>query len=92
MLEVPAAIACADVGDLDAARIHLAGAEQSARLWDGTAWVAAIDEARAHLTAAEGDTPAAIRALGDAAAAFDAAGQPLDADRCRSSAHHLAER
>jgi tetratricopeptide (TPR) repeat protein len=84
MLAVPAAEACADVGDLDDARRHLAEAEKSAQLWQGTAWQAAIAEAQAHVLRAEGDAAAANHRLGEAAALFAAAGQPLDADRCRA--------
>ncbi len=82
MLAVPAAAACADAGDLDEARRHLAVAERSAALWSGTAWQAAITEARAHLDQAEGDLDAARHRLREAAELFTAAGQPLDADRC----------
>jgi hypothetical protein len=59
MLAVPAAAACADAGDLDEDRRHLAVAERSAALWSGTAWQAAITETRAHLDQAEGDLDAA---------------------------------
>ena len=38
MLAVPAAILCADTGDLAAAGRHLAVAATSATRWDGTAW------------------------------------------------------
>ena len=82
MLAVPAAIACADAGDLDDARHHLAIAERSAALWKGSAWQAAIAEARAHLHRAEGDGETARRRLREAAELFAAAGQPLDVDRC----------
>lgn len=82
MLAVPAAVACADAGDLDEARGYLAAAEQSAALWKGTSWQAAITEARAHLDRAEGDANAARARLLEAAELFAAAGQPLDADRC----------
>ena len=82
MLDVPAAVACADAGDLDDARQHLSAAERSAALWKGTAWQAAIAEARAHLHRAEGDHDAARRWLLEAAELFAASGQPLDTDRC----------
>jgi DNA-binding SARP family transcriptional activator len=82
MLAVPAAIACADAGDLDDARHHLAIAERSAALWKGSAWQASIAEARAHLHRAEGDGETARRRLREAAELFAAAGQPLDVDRC----------
>jgi DNA-binding SARP family transcriptional activator/tetratricopeptide (TPR) repeat protein len=82
MLAVPAAVACADAGDLDDARGYLATAERSAALWKGTSWQAAITEARAHLDRAEGDADAARARLLEAAELFAAAGQPLDADRC----------
>jgi DNA-binding SARP family transcriptional activator/tetratricopeptide (TPR) repeat protein len=81
-LEVPAAVACADAGDLDDARRYLAAAERSAAFWKATSWQAAIAEARAHLDRAEGDEQAARRRLREAAELFAAAGQPLDVDRC----------
>lgn len=83
MLAVPAVKACAAVGDLDDARRHLAAAESSARLWDGTAWQASLLEARAHLARAEGDAGAKAM-LDEAADLFAAYGQPLDEQRCRS--------
>jgi DNA-binding SARP family transcriptional activator/tetratricopeptide (TPR) repeat protein len=82
MLEVPAAIACADVGDLDHARRHLAVAERSAKLWEGTSWQAAVLEARAHLATAEHDPEQAETLLRQAVEHFERAGQPLDAARC----------
>lgn len=81
--EVPSAIACADAGDLDQARRHVEAAEVLADLWEGTAWQAAILEARAHVARAQGDVEGARRMLADAARIFDEAGQPLDAARCR---------
>jgi hypothetical protein len=83
MLAVPAAIACARSGDLAHARHHLAIAEQSAKLWEGTAWEAALTEARAHISAAERDARAPTL-FEEAADQFTRAGQPLDAARCRS--------
>jgi DNA-binding SARP family transcriptional activator len=84
MLDVPAATACADAGDVNDARAHLADAERSAALWQGTAWQAAIAEAWAHLHRAEGDADAARHKLTEAAELFTVAGQPLDARRCLS--------
>ncbi len=82
MFEVPATIASADAGRLDAARSHLALAEASAARWSGSAWTAAVAEARAHLAAAEGDDDGFRRHIAEAAELFTAAGQPLDAARC----------
>lgn len=84
--EIPAAIACADAGDLTAAERHLALAELSAAKWEGTAWPAAVREAKAHLAAARGDTADALSLLAEAAELFGRAGQTLDAARCSSAA------
>jgi DNA-binding SARP family transcriptional activator len=84
MLAVPAAIACADFRDIDEAKSYLATAERSAELWQGTAWQAAILEARAHLARAEDDDAQAGRLLAHAVAIFSDAGQPQDAARCRA--------
>ena len=65
-------------------------ANRSAGLWDGTAWQGAICEARAHLARAHGDVDGAVRLLHAAERIFSAAGQPLDARRCRLSAEHPA--
>ena len=82
MLAVPAAIACAEVGDLERARFYAERAEESAKGWPGTAWTAAANEARAAIARAEGDLTTAEQLLTTAAAGFRAAGQPTDADRC----------
>jgi DNA-binding SARP family transcriptional activator/tetratricopeptide (TPR) repeat protein len=84
MIAVPSAIACADVGDLESARRHIAIAERSAALWLGTAWQAALLEARAHVASAQGDDDGARELLREAAECFDAAGQPPDTARCRA--------
>ncbi|QSB15219.1 AAA family ATPase [Natronosporangium hydrolyticum] len=83
MFAVPAAVACADVGELDAARSFLATAERTLAQWEGTAWHAMVSEARAHLAAATGEADEAARLLAEAADGFEAAGQPRDAARCR---------
>lgn len=100
MYSIPATIACADAADLDSARDHLLRAELSAASWQGTAWQAALIEARAHVARAAGAEDEAEKLLAQAADTFDASGQPLDAARCRrspsrlgatkhSDAHHL---
>ncbi len=83
MLAVPAAKACADVGDIDDAHRYLALAEQSARNWEGTAWEASMLELRSHLAASSGDMAESDRLRIQAAELFEAFGQPLDAQRCR---------
>jgi DNA-binding SARP family transcriptional activator/tetratricopeptide (TPR) repeat protein len=83
MLSVPAAIACAGSGDIAHARDHLAIAERSAKMWEGTSWEAWIAEASAHVAIAEGDPGQAGHLLADAVAQFERAGQPLDVARCR---------
>jgi tetratricopeptide (TPR) repeat protein len=85
MLAVPATVAAADAGDVVRARRHLADAEQSAARWAGSAWAAALEEARAHLAAATGDATAHRGGLARAAEMFGAVGQPLDAQRCRDA-------
>jgi len=86
MLAVPAAIACAESGDVAEARRHLAVADRSAKKWEGTAWQAAVVEVRGHIARAEGDPAAGRRLLTEAADLFDASDQPLDAARCRLTA------
>ena len=83
MLSLPAVGACASVGDLDHAHAHLELAQRSAKLWEGTAWEAALAEAESGLALAEGDRARAVELLQQAEARFERAGQPLDVDRCR---------
>ena len=82
MLAVPAAMACAEVGDLEQARHYATRAEYSAGRWPGTAWAAAAQEARAHIARADGDPAESERLLSAAAEGFRSAGQPGDAARC----------
>jgi tetratricopeptide (TPR) repeat protein len=85
MLAVPAAVACASVGDVDAAQRHLAVATASASRWEGSAWEAAVLEARAHVARARGDADEFGRLIHEAATLFDAAGQPRDRERCEQA-------
>ncbi|MGN6131730.1 MAG: hypothetical protein ACTHOK_15415, partial [Nocardioidaceae bacterium] len=80
MFELPAAIACACAGDAQAARRHLERGEVCAARWEGQAWQAAVLEARAYVDGNGVPDPVALEA---AAELFAAAGQPLDARRCR---------
>jgi DNA-binding SARP family transcriptional activator/tetratricopeptide (TPR) repeat protein len=86
MLAVPAAIACADVHDLDAARRYLQVAEQSAARWQGTAWAAAVDEVRAHLAVAQARPAEAAELFARAAEQFALAGHRRSATRCAAAA------
>ena len=84
MLAIPAAHACAAAGDLEAAQRHLRDAENSVGLWEGTAWQASILEVKGHLAVVTGEPADAAKLRRSAAELFEAAGQPLDALRCRS--------
>ena len=85
MLAVPSATACADVGDIDGALRHLAMAELSAGLWQGTAWQAAISEARGHLARAEGELPRQPAAGVDVAGEVRVAHEPEATCPCGSA-------
>jgi tetratricopeptide (TPR) repeat protein len=85
MLDVPAAQACAEVGDLERAAAYLASAEESATLWEGTSWQAGILEVKGHLARVQGEAEDAQRLLDEAATLFELSGQPLDTERCRST-------
>jgi DNA-binding SARP family transcriptional activator/ATP/maltotriose-dependent transcriptional regulator MalT len=83
-LTVPAAIACADAGDLARATAYLSSSEQiAAAFYPRGGWQAALDEARAHVALAKGDVAASGRMLTAALDAFEQLGQLLDAVRCR---------
>ena len=90
MFAVPAAIACAQVEDLEPAREFIRIAEVSTVKWPGTAWTAALQEARGYLAVAEDDAETAVALLDEAVAGFEAAGQPRDAARCRRTREALA--
>lgn len=92
MVELPSSIACADVGEVDGARRHLAAAQCSTALWRGTSWQAGVLEAEAHLAHAENDGARCAALLAEAADGFQGYGQPLDAARCRASLTAAAQR
>ncbi len=83
MMSVPASIACVRAGDMEGAERHLAIAERSGELWQGTSWQAAVAEAQAEFAAATGDVDTALERMQKATDQFERAGQPLDAERCR---------
>ena len=60
--------------------------------WEGTAWDAAVAEARAHLARADGRREESERWIETAATRFTTAGQPLDAERCARTAAEWASR
>jgi hypothetical protein len=79
MLALPAMVACAQSGDLERANHYVGVARRSSKLWDGTSWQAAFDEALAHVTIAEGGD--AVPYLDGAIVGFERAGQPVDVAR-----------
>lgn len=84
---VPAAIACATGGAPDRALRYEERTEWLAHVvMRLPAWDAAHEEVRGHVRRAVGDVGAARRQFELAATGFAAAGQPLDAERCRSLA------
>jgi ATP/maltotriose-dependent transcriptional regulator MalT len=85
MLAVPAARACAAVGDLDRARRWFGMGQAVEARWEGTSLEAALLEVRAAICRAEGGEHGAKRLLAAAADLFDRSGQPLDAARCRAA-------
>ncbi|HEX5088963.1 MAG TPA: AAA family ATPase [Nocardioides sp.] len=86
MLAVPAATACARVGDLADAHRFLAAAERSVSLWGVSSWQAAVLEARATVALAEGDAEGYHRLSTEAADAYAAVGHDQDAARCLAAA------
>ena len=63
----------------------MAVAEESAALWEGSAWDGAVLEARAHIVAASGDLDRARALLVQAQELFAGAGHVLEAKRCRDT-------
>jgi ATP/maltotriose-dependent transcriptional regulator MalT len=86
MLAVPAAAACARVGDLDDAHRFLAAAERSVAHWGVSSWQAAVIEVRATVALAEGDAESYHVLSREAADAYSAVGHTQDAARCLAAA------
>ena len=82
MLAVPAATACARVGDLADAHRFLDAASRSVAMWGESSWQAAVLEARATVALAEGDPETFRRLSREAADAYSAVGHTEDAARC----------
>ncbi|HEX4902525.1 MAG TPA: AAA family ATPase [Acidimicrobiales bacterium] len=80
---VPAAIACARSGSVERAARYEQATEWLAHVvMRLPAWDAAHEEVRAHVRLAAGDPEGARALFTTAARTFDAAGHPLDRDRC----------
>jgi hypothetical protein len=86
MLAVPAARACARVGDLEDAHRYLADASRSVSMWGESSWQAAVVEAQALVALAEGDHEGHRRLTREAADAYAAVGHDRDAARCLAAA------
>jgi tetratricopeptide (TPR) repeat protein len=82
MLAVPAATACARVGDIEDAHRFLESASRSVSLWGESSWQAALLEARATVALAEGDAERYRGLSREAADAYAAVGHAGDAARC----------
>jgi tetratricopeptide (TPR) repeat protein len=92
-LTAPAAIAAARAGDLDRAARYARDTEGlAAVVMRLPAWEATTDRVKGHLAVAHGDVDTAATHFRRAAAAFLAAGQPLDAVRCREEGADLPPR
>jgi DNA-binding SARP family transcriptional activator/predicted negative regulator of RcsB-dependent stress response len=86
MLAVPAATACARVGDIEDAHRFLTAAARSVEHWGESSWQAAVVEARAAVALAEGDAERARQLSTQAARAYAAVGHAGDAERCLAAA------
>jgi DNA-binding SARP family transcriptional activator len=84
---VPAAIACANAGELDRAAAYVDASEYLAHVvMRLPAWDAAYEEVLAHVARASRDHAGSRARFAAAADGFAAAGQPLDEARCRALA------
>ncbi|CUR56590.1 putative Response regulator receiver and SARP domain protein [metagenome] len=82
MLAIPAATACARVGDLEDAHRFLAAATRSVSHWGESSWHAAVLEAQATVALAEGEVERHGTLSREAAEAYLAVGHDGDAARC----------
>jgi hypothetical protein len=78
---IAAAIASARAGEQEAAAVLLSEAEATVQLWRGGPWPAALDEARAELALASGESERASALLHSARETFASEGRRLDAQR-----------
>lgn len=83
---VAAARRLAEVKDLEAATLHLEAATRIAAMWPGGPWSAALREARALITRAEGREAEASALLRESEVLYAQAGFLLHAARCRAAA------
>jgi ATP/maltotriose-dependent transcriptional regulator MalT len=88
--QLAAAIAHARAGHPGQARRRLQAAERLAGMWPGGAWQAATWETHAVPRQAEGDLKRAAALYDEVADRFADLGRPLDRDRCRTAARHIA--
>jgi DNA-binding SARP family transcriptional activator len=82
---VAAARRLAELNDPEAASVHLEAAAPIAAMWPGGPWSAALREARALITRAEGRDADASALLREAEALYAQAGFVLHAARCRAA-------
>lgn len=83
---VPAAIACAQAGDLERAHEYAEAVDYDVNVvMRLPAWYAAFDEVLANVALAEGDRDRALDLFASAADKYAAAGHPFDEARCRAA-------
>jgi hypothetical protein len=81
---VAAAIALAEMGELEQVSRRLDEAERIAGMWHGGPWAAAVWEARGAQRLAEKNGTRAVSAFEEAASRYAALGRPTDETRCRA--------
>ena len=86
VLALPAAVACANVGDLTEARGFLDAATRSVAMWGESSWQGALLEAEAAVALAEDDRSRYHQLMVDAATAYASVGHGREAARCLAAA------